>query len=542
MNLQTETIPCFNPGTGEQFDQVPVSTAADIDRALAELRQAGYRWRQKTVKERVRILRKFQAFIIDSVDIISETINRDTGKSRQDGLIEVLMTVDRLHQYYKRAPRWLARKRVPPGLYIFKRYYAEPQPYGVVAVISPWNFPFDLTVSPICSALLAGNTVLVKPSEVTAATGVLIEKLFQSVPELSPFVRFVHGDGRVGETVVRAQPDLVFLTGSVNTGRKVARAAAETLTPYLFELGGKDAMLILEDADIKAAARWGVWAACYNAGQFCVAVERAYAVEAVYDEFVRESVEQARKITVGYSTDVDNPYHMAPLCFSKQQQVIEEHLAEAVDKGARILAGGKIKDLYAEPTVIVDVDHSMKLMREETFGPVLPIMKVKDETEAIRLTNDSEYGLGASVWSNDLERGQRVARQLEVGSVSINDASTQYPVSLLPFGGVKKSGSTRTHGKNEVLQFTQVHSYAVGRPPIALDIATQMRKPGHYRLGAAILRLVFGVTPRQRVQPVVEEVERLVQKPQGRKPAVAVAAGLATVTLALIFGARKLLD
>lgn len=538
MTAQTETIRCFNPGTGQQFDQVTMSTAEDVQQALSELREVGYRWRQKPVKERVRILRKLQAFIIDSVDIISETINKDTGKSRQDGLIEVMMTVDRLHQYYKRAPRWLARKKVPPGLYIFKQYYAEPQPYGVVAVISPWNFPFDLTMSPVCSALLAGNTVLVKPSEVTAATGILLEKLFQSVPELSPFVRFVHGDGRVGETVVKAGPDLVFLTGSVKTGHKVALAAAETLTPCLFELGGKDAMLILEDASIAAAAQWGVWSACYNAGQFCVAVERAYAVEAVYDEFVRESVEQARKITVGYSPDIDNPYQMAPLCFDRQQQIIEDQLADAVDKGARILTGGNINNLYAEPTVVVDVNHSMKLMREETFGPVLPIMKVRDEAEAIRLANDSEYGLSASVWSKDLERGQRVARQLEVGSVNINDASTTYPVSLLPFGGVKKSGAARTHSKSEVLQFTQIHSYAVGRPPLPVDIATQMRKPGHYRLGTAILRLAFGVTPRQRVQPIVEEVERLVQEPPSRKPAVAIAAGLATAAV-LALGVRK---
>jgi acyl-CoA reductase-like NAD-dependent aldehyde dehydrogenase len=262
-------------------------------------------------------------------------------------------------------------------------------------------------------------------------------------------------------------------------------------------------------------------------------------VEAVYDEFVREAVEQARQLTVGYSPDVDNPYHMAPLCFNRQQQIIEEQLAEAVDMGARILTGGQIKDLYAEPTVIIDVDQTMNLMREETFGPVLPIMKVKDEAEAIRLTNESEYGLSASVWSNDLERAQRVARQLAVGSVNINDATTHYPVSLLPFGGVKKSGSARTHGRNEVLQFTQVHSYAVGRPPHPLDIATQMRKPGHYRLGAAIMRLVFGVTPRQRVQPVVEELEQLAAKPMSRKPVAAVAAGL--VVAALTFGARKLL-
>ena len=221
------------------------------------------------------------------------------------------------------------------------------------------------------------------------------------------------------------------------------------------------------------------------------------------------------------------------------EQIIEEQLAEAVDKGARILTGGQINDLYAEPTVVVNVDHTMRLMREETFGPVLPIMRVKDETEAIHLANDSEYGLSASIWSNDLKRGERIAHQIEVGSVNINDATTHYPVSLLPFGGVKKSGTARTHSSSEVLQFTQVHSYSVGRPPVPFDVATQMRQPGHYRLGTAILRLAFGVTPRQRVQPVVEEVERLIQKPASRKPAVVVAAGLATAALALVLGARK---
>ncbi len=537
MKNQSEIIPCINPATGEQFDQVASNTATDVNQALVELRQASPRWRRKSVKERVRILRKFQAFVIDSADIISETINLDTGKSRQDGLIEVIMTVDRLHQYYKRAPRWLARQNIPPGLYIFKRFYAELQPYGVVAVIAPWNYPFDLTVSPICSALLAGNTVLVKPSEVTAATGALIEKLFQSIPELSPFVRFVHGDGRVGEIVVKAKPDLIFLTGSVQTGRKVARAAAEDLTPYLFELGGKDPMLVLDDADIGAAARWGIWSACYNTGQTCVSIERAYVVEPVYDEFVREAVEQARKMTVGYSPEIDNHYHMAPLSFERQKQIIETHLADAVEKGARILTGGKINGLYAEPTVIVDVDHTMKLMSEETFGPIMPIMRVKDETEAIRLANDSEYGLSASVWSSDHARGQRVAQQLEVGSVNINDATTHYPVSLLPFGGVKQSGSTRTHSKSEVLQFTQIHSYSVGQPPMALDVATQMRKPGQYRLGTTILRLAFGATPRQRVQPLVEAVERLTQKPFARKPVIA--AGLATAVLVVALGARR---
>lgn len=535
MDTQSDFLPFINATTGERYGQVSMATDEDIAQAHAEMRQNFGMWSGKPVKERVRILRKFQSFLIDSLDIITQTINKETSKSRQDALIEVMMTVDRLHQYYKHAPKWLARKRVPPGLYVFRRYYSQPQPFGVVAVISPWNYPFDLTISPLCSALLAGNTVLLKPSEVVPATGVLIEKLIQSVPELSPFVRVVHGDGRVGEALVKSKPDLIFLTGSINTGRQVARAAAENLAPYLFELGGKDPMIVLEDADIKAAARWGVWSACYNTGQTCVAIERVYVTEPVYEEFIHEAVAQAKNMTMGYSPEIDNPFDLAPLTFERQTKIIEEHLRDALANGARLLAGGEINGLYAQPTILVDVDHSMKLMREETFGPLMPIMKVKDEAEAIRLANDSNFGLSASVWSADRIRAERVAQQLEVGSVNINDATAHYSVSLLPFGGVKQSGSARTHGKSEVLQFSQLRSYSVGRPPMAIDLATQMRKPGHYRLGAAVLRLAFGVTPRQRIQPIAEELERLASDRKKPAPAAVAAAGIAAGLAAIAF-------
>ena len=527
-------IPCVNPATGEQFDQVPIATQAEIDLAIREMRQNSVIWQRKSVKERVRILRKFQAFVIDSVDIISKTINQDTGKSRQDALIEVMMTVDRLHQYYKQAPRWLSRRRVPPGLYVFRRFYSEPKPFGVVAIIAPWNYPFDLTISPLCSALLAGNTVVLKPSEVTGATGALIEKLLQSVPELSPFVRVLHGDHRTGAALVKSKPDLVYLTGSVPTGRKVARAAAENLVPYLLELGGKDPMIVLEDADIDAAARWGVWSACYNTGQTCVSIERVYVVSAVYEQFVNAVVEQSQKINLGYSPDYNSPYHMAPLTFERQKSIIQDQLDDALGKGARILTGGNIDRMFMEPTVIVDVDHGMELMREETFGPVMPIMEVKDEAEAIRLANDSIFGLSASVWSRNHRQAEQVAHQIEVGSVNINDATTHYPVSLLPFGGVKQSGNTRSHSKSEVLQFSQIHSYSIGRPPISIDLATKMRQPGHYRLGKTIMHLAFGVTPRQRIRPISEEVQRLTQ--QKKKPAQLVPVALIAGIIAIVFG------
>lgn len=532
-----ETLPFINPATGEQFGDVAVTPPQDVEKAVKDMRQAFMVWRRRSVRDRIKVLRKLQKEIIDSVDEISAVLNKDTGKSRQDGLIEVMMTVDRLHQYYKNAPGWLQRRRVPPGLYVFRSYYTEPHPYGVVAVIGPWNYPFDLTMPVVCSALLAGNTVVLKPSEVTAATGRLMERLFQRIPELAPFVRVVHGDAQVGAKLVASEPDLVFLTGSTATGEKIAKATAETMTPFVAELGGTDPMIVLEEADLDAAARWGAWGAFYNTGQTCMGIERMYVVDAVYDAFLRKLVAEAKKLKLGYSADKDNPNDMGPLTFERQVRIVEDHLEDAQAKGARILYGGEVDDLFMEPTIVVDVNHEMKIMREETFGPVVPVMKVRDETEAIWLANDSDYGLSASVWSNNMRQAKRVAHRLDVGSVNINDAISHYPVSLLPFGGVKKSGNARTHGKQEVLQFTQLRSYAVGPPPLPFDLATKMREPNHYRLGKAIMRLSFGVTAGQRMQPVTELLG--MEEGGGGRPlarrALPLAGAVATVA-AFLFG------
>lgn len=527
---QRELMPCTNPATGQLIEQIPVSTAEDVAEAYAAMRKSAPIWANTTVKERVRILRKFQELVIDSVDIITEVINQDTGKSRQDALIEVMMTADRLHQYYKKADKWLSRKRVPPGLYFLRRFYTEPRPFGVVAVLGPWNLPFDLTISPVCSALLAGNTVVVKPSEVTGATGRLLEKLFQSVPELSPFIRVVHGDGRVGQMVVEGGPDLIFLTGSTQTGKIIAQKAAETMTPFICELGGKDPMIVLEDADIEAAARWGTWGAFYNSGQTCMSVERVYVIDSIYDQFVKACLIETKKLKTGFSAELDAPFDIGPLTCGRQQTTVDDHLQDALAKGANILLSGKRKGLMVEPMIVTNVNHDMKLMKEETFGPIMPIMPVEDEAEAIRLANDSQYGLSACVWSRDHNRAEHVARQLEVGSVNINDTISHYPVSLLPFGGVKKSGTARTHGEQEVLQFTQMRSYAIGAAPLPYDVATQMRQPGNYRLGTIILHVMFGVTPRQKIKPLVEGLEIVSEKTKiPAKTAVAAAGLLATL-------------
>jgi acyl-CoA reductase-like NAD-dependent aldehyde dehydrogenase len=505
-NGQRRVLPFVNPATGASFGQVLVATPAEVESARREMGAAAPIWAAKPVKERVRILRQLQQVMIDRVDEITAVINQDGGKSRQDALTELFVSVNLIDEYCKHAPHWLRRRRAPTGLQIFKRGTIEQKPYGVVGVIGPWNYPLVLQLSPIISALLAGNTVLAKPSEVAAATGVLLAELCQSVPDLAPFIRFLHGDGQVGAALVDSRPDLVFLTGSTQTGRLIMQKAAETLMPVVCELGGKDPMIVLEDADLAAAARWGVWGATYNTGQTCMAVERIYVLDQVYDEFVRQVVAQVSDLKVGYSPHLENENNMGPLTFERQIKIIEAHLQDALDKGATLLLGGRREEMFMEPTVLLDVDHNMRIMQEETFGPIMPIMRVKSEREAIYLANDSDLGLSASVWSRDLARAQQVAAQLEVGSVNINDTISHFGMPHLLFGGIKQSGIGRTHGKRDLLQFTYSQGQVVGNPPLPFDIATIMREPGHYALGRAIMQAAFGVTPAQRLRPLTDHL------------------------------------
>ncbi|MCC6191467.1 MAG: aldehyde dehydrogenase family protein, partial [Anaerolineales bacterium] len=418
MNQRT-VLPFVNPATGEHFGRLEATTLAEAEAVVREMHAAFPAWSRKPIAERVAILREFQRALIDARDEISAVITQDTGKPRQDALIEVFVTVDMLNDTCRHAAAWLGRERVSQGLYLFKRCYVERRPYGVVAVITPWNYPLAMCVPPMIAALLAGNTVVLKPSEVTAATGALVERLFKRVPALAPYVRVVHGDGSVGAAVVNAPPDYIFLTGATSTGRKIMRAAAEHVTPITCELGGKDAMIVLADADVTAAAEWGVWGAFFNAGQTCMSVERVYVATSVYDDFVAGAVAAAERLQVGHDLSTEAPYQVGPLTSPAQLEVVERHVADAVARGARVVAGGRRTGMFYAPTVLVDVTHEMLVMREETFGPVMPVMRVASEAEAIRLANDSPYGLSASVWSRDVAHAEAVARQLHTGSAII---------------------------------------------------------------------------------------------------------------------------
>ncbi|MGE5223058.1 MAG: aldehyde dehydrogenase family protein [Omnitrophica WOR_2 bacterium] len=513
----TRYLELNNPATGEKYGQVPMSTPEEIRQAMQEMRLAVQTWADFPVHKRVQILGKLQSVLVEAMDEITDVINRDTGKSRQDALIELWMTLDLLRVYRSQAARWLKTQRVPRGYFFFKQCYVEHRPYGVVLVISPWNYPFYLAMPPVMAALLAGNTVLLKPSEVTAATGLLIERLFKGVPELSPYIRVLHGDGSVGAAVVKAAPDYIFLTGSTTTGRKVMEAAAENLIPVACELGGKDAVIVLEDADIDRAAYWITRGSFFNSGQTCIASSRIYVVETVYEQFMQKVLQYTTELKIGYSNELESTYFMGSMTDPRQLKVIDTHMQDALEKGARLLSGGKRSDMFVEPLILVDVDHRMQIMREETFGPVMPVMKVKDEADAIRKANDSNFGLSTSIWSNNIKRARRVAHQIQAGAKVVNDTLVQIAVPTMPFGGMKQSGYGRIHGKEGLMQFTQTQSYAISAIPKSIDLGVILRSPMHYGMGSKLMHLLFGTGIRQRLQPFIFK-----NKPQPEKEKIAV--------------------
>ncbi len=300
-------------------------------------------------------------------------------------------------------------------------------------------------------------------------------------------------------------------------------------------------MIVLEDADVQAAAKWGMWGgATFNSGQSCVAVERIYVVDEVYDQFLLAIIEEAKQVKLGYSPEIDNPYNMAPLTFARQVNIIDDHLSDAVAKGAKIAYGGRRDGLFMEPIVLVDVDHSMKIMWEETFGPVLPIMRVDDEQHAIQLANHSKFGLNAYLWSQNLPRAERIAEQLEVGSVMVNDIIFQLFNPLQPFGGMKLSGNARTHGREEVMQFTQSRAYTIGRPPFTFDIWTILRNPHRYRELKVATHLLTGVNTEQKIRPIRELLDEKELGSKVGKTVLATSALAAVTAIGLaLFKAKK---
>ncbi|MBL0388677.1 aldehyde dehydrogenase family protein [Tumebacillus sp. ITR2] len=479
----------INPATGEILTPVEEWSADEVRAGMERARSASPGWASTPLTERLRYVARLREYITDHVEELARELASYTGKVYTEAMVlEVFPVADSLAYYEQNAVKILAAQRVKTPIVFFGNHsYIEYKPMGVIAVIAPWNFPFLLSVTPVISALLAGNCVMLKPSEVAPGVGVLIERCFQAMKLPDGVFQVAHGGRETGAALTASRPDKIFFTGSVATGRKIMAAAAEHLIPVELELGGKDPMIVFEDADLERAANAAVWGAFTNAGQVCMSVERVYVHEAVYQAFLTKVLEKTAALRRG----VD----YGSMTFPPQVEIVQTHLRDAVARGAKVECGGRAAEdgtLYFEPTVVSGVDHSMQLMIDETFGPVLPIMTFRTEEEALRLANDSIYGLNASVFTLDLAKAKRVTRQLISGNVCINEVITSMANPHLPFGGVKQSGMGRYHGPIGLHTFSHQTSVMASPGKKPREIGWHPYTPDRDQALAGLTRLLYG--------------------------------------------------
>ncbi|WP_167471621.1 aldehyde dehydrogenase family protein [Nocardia arthritidis] len=430
-----------NPGTGQVVGTVPDESADAVAAKVRELRLFQPEWEAIGPEGRKEWLLKLQDWLIDNTDVLADVLQSETSKPRADALIDPAFSVDLTGYYARRAAKFLADDHPSPHspLARVKKLTTVYRPYPVVGVITPWNFPLAMPVIDVIPALAAGAAVILKPSEVTPLSALELARGWAEIGA-PPVFAVVTGRGPAGAAVVD-NVDFVQFTGSTATGRKIAVACAERMVPYSLELGGKDPAIVLADADLDRAAHGIAFGGMFNSGQVCISVERVYVEAPVYDEFVTKLTAAVRNLRQGIDGR-ESKHDIGALANENQAQIVQRHVDEAVAKGARVLTGGKRAGFGTafEPTVLVDVDHTMSCITEETFGPTLPVIKVADEAEAVRLANDSIYGLSASVWTGDKDRGNRIARQLNVGGVNINDVFVNLFSYALPMGGWGLSG------------------------------------------------------------------------------------------------------
>jgi len=426
--------------------------ASETEKIVNTARIAFAQWKEKTIAERIPYISALRKAIVKNLDTIAAVIKEDTGKVDVEVLnSDVLPSLELIKYYEKQAPKILAPQKKKISFLFFNHdAYLEYKPLGVVLIIVPWNCPLQLSVVPLVSALLAGNAVILKPSELTPRSGDLMRTLCHEAGMPNDLVQVVPGGKEVGEALIQAGPDKIFFTGSFEAGKNIMAQAANNMTPVVLELGGKDPMIVFEDADIDRAAEAVVYGAFAHAGQLCVSIERLYVQESIFDRFVSRVVNRMATVRVGTTSESD----LGPVISSAQIERIEDQIHDARTKGATFLNDPMQQGSLLYPLALTNVNHGMKLLCEETFGPLLPIMPFKTEEEAIALANDSPYGLNASVWSRDLKKAKRVVSRLETGNAYINDVIKNIGNPHLPFGGVKKSGFGKYHGPEGLRAFS----------------------------------------------------------------------------------------
>jgi acyl-CoA reductase-like NAD-dependent aldehyde dehydrogenase len=503
--ISVDMLPSINPATGETlayFEKTPPSLLPHI---VQRARTAQKAWARIPILERNARIRALRDKIMFTRDALGDAVVAESGKPRVEALFaDIFVAVDTAAYFAKNTERLLSPESVPHHSLAAKAKSGKLtyEPLGVIGIISSWNYPLAIPLSQIIPAIAVGNAVICKTSDFTPHCGALIEKLFVDAGFPNDLVIIVQGGGEVGQALIDADPDKILFTGSVATGRRVAEACAKRLIPTVLELGGKDAMLVLADADLDIATSAAVWGSYANCGQVCLSVERLFVEQSVSDEFAARCVAKTKKLRLGPGTDPSTD--VGPMIRPQHVQRMVDLIEDAASRGAHVLCGGHPRtDLGAnffEPTVITNVDSTMKLFQEETFGPILAIQTVVDVEEAIARANDSPFGLSASVWTRDTARGEAIAKRLRAGAVMINDAISYFAIAEAPHGGCGASGWGRAHGKAGLLEMVQTKYIDVDRLP-------HREKPWWYRYGAdleqaadAFLQFEYGrgITARLR--------------------------------------------
>ena len=447
------TLESFNPATGELVGSVATITPDQVQGVVDDVARIQPAWAELSLDDRAAYLRRAAAALLDDIDEIAELLVNEQGKPRVEAYtMELLPTVDALHWCAKAGPKILAdeKVRMSQAFLMSKKSRFTYEPIGVVGVIAPWNYPWSIPFGEVAIALMAGNGVVLKPASLTPLLGEAIRRVFEKGGLPEGLVRVVHGGGAVGDALARSSAGKIFFTGSVEIGRKVGEVCAQSLKGSVLELGGKDPMIVCADADLDNAISGAVWGGFANAGQTCSGIERVYVDRQVADRFVEGVARETERLRLGDPLQWET--EIGPMTSDDQYGIVVELIEDAVASGATKLCGGPtdvagLPGKFIAPTVLTGVTHEMRIMREEIFGPVLPIVVVDSDQEAIDLANDSQFGLGASVWTKDRQKGARIARQIESGMVWVNDHSYSHGACQCAWGGVKDSGVGRSHSK-----------------------------------------------------------------------------------------------
>lgn len=495
MQVAVRKIFSVNPATGEVLRELECVGESGVRAVVARAQAAQQAWAAIGVRRRIAVLREFQRKLQKKKSEIALAITLEAGKPVAEALTtEVLVALDAARFLIEHAYRLLRDEALPHGNLAtkLKKGRILRDPYGVIGIISPWNYPFSIPATETLAALVAGNAVVLKPSEFTSLVGLELKSLLLEAGVPPDIFQVVVGEGATGAALIHAPIDKLVFTGSVGTGKRIAAAAAERLLPVVLELGGKDPMLVLDDADVDVASSAAVWGAFVNAGQTCLSVERCYVQRTLYEPFLKACVEKTKKLRVGGG--IDRETDVGPMIHERQLQIVEAHVDDAVARGARVLAGGsRLSERgpnFYQPTVLADVTHEMRIMREETFGPVLPVTAFDSDDEAVRLANDSEFGLAACICTRDDVRGERLARSIQAGTVMINDVVSCFGISEAPHGGFKSSGVGRAHGRFGLEEMVRMKY-------LDTDLMPSMKKVWWYGYGATFTRQMEGLLDMQ---------------------------------------------